>query len=92
MSLRPNWFVAWVWSLAEKPLDQFLPAQLKVGGHVGKDAGQGAYLYGIVIWDCYVVLAALRGGQSQVASGLSGGLITEPAQGFREIRARNISW
>jgi len=84
--------VAKAWSLAEELLNQFLPAELEVSGHVGKDAGQGANLHGIVIWDGYVVLAALGGAESQVTSGLSGGLITEPAQGFGEVRARNISW
>src|SRR5262245_48368925 len=70
---------------AEELHHQVIAAHLEVGGHVSEDAGECPDAERAVVRDGDVMLAALRGGQTHVASGLAGDLVAEATQHLRQV-------
>ena len=79
-------------SSTEESLDQLIAAKLEVSGHFANNSRQGADFDRIVIGNRDVMLSPFNDGQAQMAAGLTRDLVTEAAQGFRDIRAREVSW
>jgi len=88
---RPAAPLATVSSFAEKTLHQLVTADLKMTGHIAKDAGQSPHLDRSMVWDGDVVLTSLARGEPQVASSLPRDLVSEFLECPGQFRAGDIS-
>ena len=75
----------------EKPLNELVTANLKMGSYVAKNSSQCSHFERVMIGNRDMMLPALARSQPQVAARLSCDFIPQAAQSFGKIRSRNIS-
>ena len=69
----------------EQPFGEFLAGQGEMLGHVAEETGERRNPERSVAWDGDVMLATFEGGQSEVATGLTGDPVPEIGEGLREV-------